>query len=1273
MRLFLVPHATFLALAIGLISACPAPSSAQPGAEAPSVLFMIGEREYKTDRTLPVFAKERLEPLGITGTFVFADKDDPNFFPGLDTLPEHDVLFISVRRRTIRAEQMRLIRDHLAAGKGLIGIRTASHAFALREGEAPAGHVQWKDFDREVLGGVYNNHYRNKGGTPVATASKASLNEILWGVRSNAFRSGGTLYKSTLVSGSANELLRGMTLDEGNPIQMPVAWTHTHNKSRVFYTSLGHEKDFEAELFTTMLANAVFWVNRQPNPRATGRISEERNRFDLSVAGNEKIQEMMTNWQHSGELGDDSLPTPPGDALDLFLVNEDLELELVANEPTVMQPLFVDFDERGRMWVVQYLQYPFPAGLKVIEYDNWLRAVFDKVPPPPPNHFEGRDKISVLEDTDGDGRFDTAKDVITGLNITSSVAIGRGGVWVLNPPYLMFYPDADRDDIPDGDPEVHLAGFGLQDTHSVSNSLMWGPDGWLYGANGSTTVGTVSSAATRDVHFKGQCIWRYHPESKVFEIFAEGGGNTFSLDFDEKGRAFSGTNNGKTRGMHYVQGGYAKKNWGKHGPLTNPYAFGYYQHMRHDGRPERFTQTFLIYDDTKFPERYQHQVVAANSLHNMVLASTLSPDTSTYQTKDFPPVVISQDRWFRPVHVKQGPDGGVYIADWYDSRLNHVDPRDNWHKKSGRVYRLKAKDAKPLAPFDLGKRSTDELIDVLTTHDSKWFRHTALRLLGDRKDRSAIPRLSEIALRSRSERRVDALWGLNLSGGFTDVVALEALDSDDEHVRRWAVRLLGDRREASPALAYKMAELARTESRAQVRSQLASTAKRLPAADALPIVRNLLARSEDNEDLHIPLLLWWALEAQATDHDAVASMFSEAELWSLPMADRHILERLMQRYAMSGEPDDLTMCARLLELAPNEKATQRLMTGLQAAFQGRPIDNLPPALAAALVRHQESLGQNAVVLGLRLGDRDAFNKAIQLATSTSADKAQRLAIIQTLGQIENDRAVPTLIKLMGTVGDPVINRVSLEALANYPDPKIADAILGKYGSSIIDAEGVRATAHRVLASRKAWALKFLAKIDAWVIKSETIPFDIVQQMKLHGDEEIDSLITRIWGKVNTATAAQHAEQIARIRRVLSAGTGDAAAGKPLYTALCSRCHVLFDEGGQAGPELTGYERDNLDFMLTAIVNPNAAIREEYTNFVATTKDGQALIGLIIQQDTRTVTLQGVDAQITLINRDNLESLRALETTVMPEGLVTGLTDQQLRDLFSYLMSPTPVR
>ncbi len=1247
-------------------------------ADAPHVLFMIGEKEYRTNESLPKFAKEQLEPLGIKSTFVHASTSDPNDFPGLEQLKNADVLFLSVRRRTLSAAQMDLIKAHLKAGKGLVAIRTSSHAFALRKGEPPAGDVEWKEFDQEVLGHDYENHFGNKSGTDVATIPHSIRDPLMTGVKITSFHSSGTLYKARNLAGNSRVLLRGTTLDKGEPQLEPVALYRTYGKSRVFYTSLGHLDDFQLAPVKRMLVNAVHWAANRPIPGAGAEAalqhSKERDKYNMDIAGNEKVAEIIKTFAGKGEIGDFSEPTAPDEAVKLFQVHGDFEMELVAHEPTIRQPLFMTFDHRGRMWVVQYLQYPFPAGLKVIKYDQYLRAVFDKVPPPPPNHFKGADKITVLEDTNGDGKYDKAKDVITGLNIVSSLAVGRGGIWVLNPPYLMFYPDANGDDIPDGDPEVHLRGFGLEDTHSVANSLMFGPDGWLYGANGSTTTFTIDSAVTKGLHNKGQCIWRYHPGSRIFEIFAEGGGNTWSTEIDAEGRVFSGTNHGKTHGMHYAQGGYAEKTWGKHGPLTNPYAFGFFGHMKHEGFPERFSQTFCIYDGGAFPEKYNHAVVAGNALHNRVVASQLIPDTSTFRTKDHPPLVLAKDRWFRPVDIKVGPDGSVYVADWYDSRLTHVDPRDNWHKSSGRIYRLKAKGTKPVQPFDLAKKSNAELIDVLLTHRNKWFRHEAIRVLGDRRDKSAIPQLRQIVMADSEERTLDALWALYVSGGFDNEVALKALDSKNPHVRRWAVRLIGDSKKTTPRVADELKDLAIREPEVEVRSQLASSARRLPAEQGLPITRELLGHGSDINDLHIPLLLWWAVEAKCgDDRDAVLKMFADRKIWGLPMVDEYLIERLMRRYAMAGSPQDLQTCADLLALAPEAKHRAKLMAGLMEAFQGRQIASLPEALAKALDEYQKSLGGSGVALGLRRGDAKALTEALKVVANSKADMATRLAYIEILGQINQPKAIPTLSRLLRTTGATAINLAALKALENYNDPAIGRAIVSAYYSALLEEHGVRATANRVLASRKDWALQFLGEVDAWRIKADTVAFDVVQQMAMHKDEKIDALIEKHWGKLGRKTPEEKVKQMARIEKLVKAnrGKGDLKRGKELFANMCAICHTLFAEGKKLGPELTGYERDNLDFLLLAIVDPSAAIREEFTSFTVETKDGRQLAGLLENQDAKTVTIRGLDDQPVLIPRDQIKTLQASHTSLMPEGLTEPLPDDMIVDLFTYIMARTP--
>ena len=204
----------------------------------------------------------------------------------------------------------------------------------------------------------------------------------------------------------------------------------------------------------------------------------------------------------------------PDSAAKKMMVPDGFEVNLVAAEPLVRQPVCIEFDDRGRLWVVQYLQYPNPAGLKRLKVDRYSRTVYDRVPEPPPKGPKGADRITILEDIDGNGRARRAKDFVKDLNLASGIAFGHGGVFVLQVPYLLFYSDRNGDDVPDGDPEVLLTGFGMEDAHSVANSLTWGPDGWLYGCQGSTVTAHI-----RGIEFQ-QGVWRYHPLTRKFELFA---------------------------------------------------------------------------------------------------------------------------------------------------------------------------------------------------------------------------------------------------------------------------------------------------------------------------------------------------------------------------------------------------------------------------------------------------------------------------------------------------------------------------------------------------------------------------------------------------------------------------------------------------------------------------------------------------------------------------------------------------------------------------------
>ena len=265
----------------------------------------------------------------------------------------------------------------------------------------------------------------------------------------------------------------------------------------------------------------------------------------------------------------------PAESVKAMSVPADMDVQLVASEPLVRQPVCIEHDDRGRLWVIQYLQYPNPEGLTRVAVDRFSRTRYDRVPEPPPYGPKGADRITILKDSDGDGVMDEGKDFVNGLNLATGLAFGHGGVYVLNVPYLLFYPDRNRDDVPDSDPEVLLTGFGMEDAHSLANSLMFGPDGWLYGCQGSTVTANI-----RGSEFQ-QGVWRYHPTTKEFELFCEGGGNSWGLDFDATGRLFYSTNYGGHVLLHGLQGANYVKSFAKHGALHNPHAYGYFEHAPH--------------------------------------------------------------------------------------------------------------------------------------------------------------------------------------------------------------------------------------------------------------------------------------------------------------------------------------------------------------------------------------------------------------------------------------------------------------------------------------------------------------------------------------------------------------------------------------------------------------------------------------------------------------------------------------------------------------------
>ncbi|MGB1726198.1 MAG: DUF7133 domain-containing protein, partial [Limisphaerales bacterium] len=400
---------------------------------------------------------------------------------------------------------------------------------------------------------------------------------------------------------------------------------------------------------------------------------------------------------------------------------------------------------------------------------------------------------------------------------------------------------------PDGEPEVHLAGFGFEDTHSVANGIAWGPDGWLYGAQGST----VSCRVTRPGidppgapghYFEGCMVWRYHPDTREFEIFAEGGGNVFGLEFDAAGRLFSGHNGGGTRGFHYVQNGFYLKQGkspGKFGPPDNPFSFGELP-MMPGGKIPRFSHNVIAINGSAMPDDWQGKLLGADPLHRHLVLSERSVRGASFTTRDLAFPVKNSDVAFRPVYMVNAPDGSVLIADFYERYIAHgqhyqsqIDPT------SGRIYRLSAKGKQRDTDTRLDKKTDDQLRQILD-HPNKWHRQTAVRLLGQRADAAAHVALRKQIGTESGQEALHGLWALHQAGGLDAAYATELLAHPNLHVRAWVVRLQGDRRELSAGFFEAVRQLARHEGHPEVRSQIAGTAFRLPPDQGLPLTAELL-------------------------------------------------------------------------------------------------------------------------------------------------------------------------------------------------------------------------------------------------------------------------------------------------------------------------------------------------------------------------------------------------------------------------------------------------
>lgn len=532
----------------------------------------------------------------------------------------------------------------------------------------------------------------------------------------------------------------------------------------------------------------------------------------------------------------------PTEAVAKMDIPEGFEVSIFAAEPDIAEPIAFCFDDRGRMWVVENLNYI-----------NRRSHTFEEV-----------SRIKILEDTDGDGVFDKKTLFADDITFSSGIAVGFGGVFLGSPPNLSFIPDRDGDDVPDGPAEILLDGWGIDDRHETLNSFIWGPDGWLYGCHGVFTHSNVGKpgASEDGRQFIDAGIWRYHPVKGDFEIFARGLSNPWGFDFNDEGQGFA-TCCVIPHLFHVSQGGVYHK---QSRPHVNPFIYDDIKTIRdHEHRSAHGGARFYLADT--FPEKYRDQLFMCNIHQHAVLTDEMSRSGSGFighHGEDFMP---TNDLAWVGFSVEIGPEGGVYILDWHDTDIcgNAINFPD-----SGRIYRIMPEGVAPIARPNLRDMSDVELAEM-QLHTNDWYVRHARTLLQQRAaegwlDKRTVHKklVKQFNEATTSGKRLRMMWAGWVTGYFDGADGQEAfhwlLDHEDEYCRAWAVQLMGEDREFSDATRRKFLQLAKTDPSPVVRLYLASVLQRMSFRERWPLLEALASREEDREDANIPRMLWFALE-----------------------------------------------------------------------------------------------------------------------------------------------------------------------------------------------------------------------------------------------------------------------------------------------------------------------------------------------------------------------------------------------------------------------------
>ncbi|MEX2113979.1 MAG: PVC-type heme-binding CxxCH protein, partial [Pirellulales bacterium] len=949
----------------------------------------------------------------------------------------------------------------------------------------------------------------------------------------------------------------------------------------------------------------------------------------------------------------------PAEALSTFTINPGFRLEQAASEPLLNTPVAAAFDENGRLYVVEMRDYS--------EQDK-----------------ERLGQVRLLEDVDGDGRFDRGTIFAETLSWPTAIACWDGGVFVGAAPDLYYFKDTDGDGKADEHQTVYT-GFSRSNVQGLLNSFHWSLDNRIHGAT-STGGGVVARPDVPD--FKplnlGGRDFSFDP--RTLELRAESGGAQHGMSFDNWGRKFACSNSDHIQMVmfedHYLARNPAlvapgvRVSIAADGPQAEVFRTSPIEAWRIVRTRLRVTGAATgpvegggraggyftgatgttIYRGDALPPEYVGQSFTGDVGSNIVHRKRLEPDgvsSIAHRADDKKEFLASTDNWFRPAQFVNGPDGALYVIDVYREVIEHpasLPPEIKQHidltsgRDRGRLYRVVPDDYKQRPLPRLGDATTAELVATLA-HPNGWHRDTAARLLFQRQDRSAVGALQQLAAQSKSaEGRMHALYALAGLSALTPETLMARLGDENPRVREHAVRLSETLAAESSALRARLFALA-NDPDLRVRYQLAFSLGELDDAARYPALA-AIAR-ENGADKWIRLAVFSSLGHGAGD---VFQLLASDTTWRRTDQGKSLLGELS---GMIGRQNDRAATARLvaaLDALPADESdlAVAIVRGLGEGSSGG-----PGALHARLASLESKKP-------LEILD-DILAKARVRAADDRESPAARVDAIRLLALGDFATGGPVLSPLVSNQQPQDVQSAAINTLSKFSEPSIAPTLLSAWPRL---SPRLRAEATEVIFARPESLLALFVALDDGELAMSDLDPARFRSLEQHADARVRERAAPYLSQIKLG---RRQDVVEAYRGTLTAD-GDSSRGRALFQKNCATCHRLEGVGHEIGPNLAAFKTRGAEALLVNILDPNREVNPQFVNYIVVTADGRSLTGIVAAETANSVTLRRAENATDTVPRDQIDELRASGQSIMPEGLEKEISPEAMADLLAYLLN-----